>query len=125
MLYDDNFEGFHVVISKNEIKDDLFLPIKNTPNKLNTNNYKFDFFYVLSENVLSQIDEFLSIMTNSVQLGNQILFLDLQDDYIEDYERKIKGLNLAISHNINEIKYILEYKMYTLKEAYFIYYEQK
>lgn len=125
MLYDENFEGFHMIISKNEIKDDLLLPIKNIPNKLNDKYYKFNFFYALSKNVILHIDDFLSIMKNSLQLGNQIMFLDLQNDYVEDYNREIKDLNLAVSHNINKIKYILEYKIYTLKEGYFIYYAQK
>ena len=44
---------------------------------------------------------------------------------MEDCNRKIIDLNLAISHNINRIKYILEYNMYTLKDGYHIYYEQK
>ena len=125
MLYDNNFEGFHVVISKLELKDDYFLPIKNVPNKLNVQYYKFKYFYVLSDKVISNIDKFLLILTNSVQFGNQIIFLDLQDDCIDDCNRKIIDLNLAISHNINRIKYILEYNMYTLKEGYHIYYEQK
>lgn len=108
MLYDDNFEGFHVVISKNEIKDVLFLPIKNIPNKLNAKYYKYKFFYVLSENVFLNVDKILSIITNSVQLGNQIIFLDLQDDYIDDCDCKIQDLNLAIYHNINKIYIIIK-----------------
>ena len=79
MLYDNNFEGFHVVISKLELKDDYFLPIKNVPNKLNIQYYKFKYFYVLTDKVISNIDKLLLILTNSVQFGNQIIFLDLQD----------------------------------------------
>ena len=101
------------------------MPIKNVPNKLNDKYYKVKYFYVLSDKVISNIDKFLLILTNSVQFCSQIIFLDLQDDCIEDCNRKIIDLNLAISHNINRIKYILEYNMYTLKEGYHIYYEQK
>ena len=101
MLYDDNFDSFHVVISKNEIKRDLLLQIKNVPNELNAQYFKY--FYVSSDIVISNIDKFLLFLTNSVQFGNQIILIDLQDDFIEDCNRKIIDLNLAISHNINRI----------------------